>query len=106
MFAYTKEAAAALCEVQQDLLPQNYSLKVYDCYRPQMAVDQFVLWASNPDILMKNEFYPNLTKDVLFPDRYVKYVVVGCILTMLFSYIASNSSHSRGSTIDLTVVAL
>jgi len=86
----TVQAAAALKVIQSNLLPQNYSLKVYDCYRPQMAVDEFVLWANNPDTLMKNEFYPDLNKNQLFPD----------------GYIAANSSHSRGSTVDLTIVPL
>jgi len=86
----TTQAAQALKLIQKTLLAQNMSLKVYDCYRPQMAVDQFVLWSSNPDVLMKNEFYPDLDKDQLFPE----------------GYIAANSSHSRGSTVDLTIVQL
>jgi D-alanyl-D-alanine dipeptidase len=86
----TTQAAAQLSKVQQGLLKMNppFSLKVYDCYRPQMAVDQFVLWSSNPDFLMKDEFYPTLNKSELFPE----------------GYIARNSSHSRGSTMDLTIV--
>jgi len=86
----TNQAAAALKVIQAALLPQNYSLKVYDCYRPQMAVDEFVLWSGDPDLLMKNEFYPELDKDQLFPG----------------GYIAANSSHSRGSTVDLTIITL
>eukprot|EP01118_Nematostelium_gracile_P009528 TRINITY_DN3228_c0_g2_i2.p1 TRINITY_DN3228_c0_g2~~TRINITY_DN3228_c0_g2_i2.p1 ORF type:complete len:242 (-),score=51.24 TRINITY_DN3228_c0_g2_i2:98-823(-) len=86
----TKEAALALASVQKIVLSMDppYSLKVYDCYRPQMAVDQFFLWSQNPDTLMQGEFYPNMTKSVLFPE----------------GYIAKNSSHSRGSTMDLTLV--
>jgi len=86
----TVQAAQALKAIQATLLAQNMSLKVYDCYRPQMAVDEFVLWSSNPDTLMKDEFYPDLDKDQLFPG----------------GYIAANSSHTRGSTVDLTIVPL
>ena len=57
--------------VQNDLLSQNMSLKVYDCYRPVMAVDQFVQWSNNPDVLMQEEFYPELAKNTLFPAGYV-----------------------------------
>jgi D-alanyl-D-alanine dipeptidase len=85
----TKQAADALSRIQQDLLPKNLSLKMWDCYRPQMAVDMFVLWANNSDSLMKQEFYPTLDKSDLFPD-----------------YIAKRSGHSRGSTVDLTLVHL
>lgn len=86
----TTEAATSLKKVQQELQQMNppYSLKVYDCYRPQMSVDQFVLWSDNPNVLMKKEFYPELNKSSLFPQ----------------GYIARQSGHSRGSTIDLTIV--
>jgi zinc D-Ala-D-Ala dipeptidase len=86
----TKEAANALKLVQSDALRLGYTLKVYDCYRPQQAVDEFVSWSYNTmDILMKDEFYPTLEKLELFPD-----------------YIATKSGHSRGSTLDLTLVPL
>ena len=86
----TAEAASELSLVQLDAIQLGYSLKVYDCYRPQMAVDDFVKWANNSlDLLAKEEFYPNLDKLDLFPD-----------------YIATRSGHSRGSTVDLTLVAL
>lgn len=84
----TKEAAIALKEVADDLRKQGYLLKVYDAYRPQMAVDNFVAWAENVnDTRMKKYFYPELDKSVLFPQ----------------GYIAEHSGHSRGSTIDLTL---
>ena len=84
----TKEAALALKNVADDLRQKGYRLKVYDAYRPQSAVDNFVEWAKNiGDTRMKKYFYPELTKDVLFPQ----------------GYIAENSGHSRGSTIDLTL---
>ena len=84
----TREAAAALKEVSDDLTAQGYRLKIYDAYRPQMAVTHFMNWALDPeDVRMKEYFYPELDKDVLFPQ----------------GYIAAHSGHSRGSTVDLTL---
>jgi zinc D-Ala-D-Ala dipeptidase len=86
----TKGAAESLKSVQSNAIQLGYTLKVYDCYRPQQAVDEFVSWSYNTmDILMKEEFYPTLEKPDLFPD-----------------YIATKSGHSRGSTLDLTLVPL
>ncbi|MCO5967545.1 M15 family metallopeptidase [Actinoallomurus soli] len=87
----TRTAAQALHEVQQRLVRRGYSLKVYDCYRPQRAVNDFVAWAEDPKATqMKAEFYPRVDKSRLFAD----------------GYIAEKSGHSRGSTMDLTVVRL
>ncbi|MBI5521216.1 MAG: M15 family metallopeptidase [Desulfarculus sp.] len=87
----TRPAAQALARVQEQLAPLGLALKVYDCYRPQRAVDHFVRWALDVnDTLTKTEFYPTLDKKVLFPQ----------------GYIAERSGHSRGSTVDLTIVAL
>ncbi|MFJ4966964.1 M15 family metallopeptidase [Streptomyces sp. NPDC088729] len=87
----TRPAARALHRAQERLLRRGYSLKVYDCYRPQRAVDQFVRWARDPDDQsMKAEFYPRVDKSRLIPD----------------GYIAEKSGHSRGSTVDLTLVRL
>jgi zinc D-Ala-D-Ala dipeptidase len=87
----TRPAAEALRRAQQEFVAQGYSLKVYDCYRPQRAVNDFVAWANNlVDQRMKVEFYPRVDKTQLFAD----------------GYIAENSGHSRGSTVDLTLVAL
>lgn len=87
----TRSAAAALHRAQARLLRQGYSLKVYDCYRPQRAVDHFVRWAKDPaDQRMKREFYPRVGKERLFED----------------GYIAERSGHSRGSTVDVTLVRL
>ncbi|MFM9373521.1 M15 family metallopeptidase [Streptomyces sp. Da 82-17] len=91
MCILTEPAAEALHEAQSKLLRQGYSLKVYDCYRPQRAVDHFVRWAKDlDDERMKAEFYPQVDKSRLFAD----------------GYIAEKSGHSRGSTVDLTVVKL
>ncbi|MCX4452635.1 M15 family metallopeptidase [Streptomyces sp. NBC_01340] len=87
----TRPAAEALHKAQVTLLHQGYTLKVYDCYRPQRAVDHFVRWAEDlDDQAMKPEFYPRVDKTRLFED----------------GYIAEKSGHSRGSTMDLTIVRL
>lgn len=84
----TKEAAVALQNVQEALRYQNLCLKVYDGYRPQRAVNNFVAWAKDlGDTINKREFYPEVEKQFLFSE----------------GYIASKSGHSRGSTIDLTI---
>jgi D-alanyl-D-alanine dipeptidase len=85
-----RPAAEALAGVQADLKPKGLSLKVYDCYRPARAVASFVAWAKKPDDpAAKAIHYPNLPKSTLVPD-----------------YIASRSGHSRGATLDLTIVKL
>ncbi len=87
----TRPAAEALAQAQDAVLALGYSLKVYDCYRPQTAVDDFVRWAERlHDDRMKAEFYPDVDKSQLFED----------------GYIAARSGHSRGSTVDLTLVDL
>lgn len=87
----TKHAANALKTVVEQLVPMGLTLKVYDCYRPQIAVDAFKRWALQlHDIRMRTEFYPHVDKQNLFKD----------------GYIAANSGHSRGSTVDLTIVPL
>ena len=85
---YTREAAAALKEVSDDVKARGYRLKVYDAYRPQCAVDHFVRWGKDlADSLMKPYFYPEVNKSLLF-ER---------------GYIAEKSGHTRGSAIDLTL---
>ncbi len=84
----TREAAARLKEVSDDLAGKGYRLKIYDAYRPQKSVDHFMRWAKDPaDTRMKAYFYPDLDKSVLIPQ----------------GYIAEHSGHSRGSTVDLTL---
>lgn len=84
----TRPAAEALSRAQDTLRPMGLTLKVYDCYRPQGAVDHFVRWAEDlDDEQMKSEFYPRVEKSRLFED----------------GYIAAKSGHSRGSTVDLTI---
>lgn len=87
----TLQAAMALKKVQQDLAYSNFALKFFDAYRPQQAVDYFVRWANDPDdIRMKAQYYPNVDKDELIPK----------------GFIAAKSSHSRGSTVDVTIISL
>ena len=85
----TIEAARALKAVSSEMIVQGYRLKVFDAYRPACAVKHFVLWGiEDQDLRMKPYFYPDLEKQELF----VK------------GYIAKQSSHSRGSTVDLTLL--
>lgn len=87
----TKAAADSLAKIQAELKKFNLSLKIYDAYRPQRAVDHFVRWAKElADTLTKKEFYPTVDKSRLFVD----------------GYIAEKSGHSRGSTVDLTIVPI
>ena len=87
----TRETAYALQEVNKELLPMGYTIKVFDAYRPQMAVDHFVEWARDlNDVRMQSYFYPEERKANLFAH----------------GYIASRSGHSRGSTVDLTLYDL
>lgn len=85
----TKEAARALKEISNRLNVMGYRIKVFDAYRPAAAVRHFTLWGVDDlDLRMKPFFYPDLEKQELFRK----------------GYIASKSSHSRGSTIDLTLL--
>ncbi len=87
----SKEAAAALKNVQEELQKLGFGLLVYDAYRPQRAVDQFVTWVNDStDIAMKEKYYPNINKKDLIDQQYI----------------AAKSGHSRGSTVDLTIVSL
>ncbi len=87
----TRPAAEALGRVQQELAPFGLGLKLFDAYRPQRAVEHFVRWARDVnDTRMKATFYPDVAKRDLFKK----------------GYIAEKSSHSRGSTVDVTLVPL
>lgn len=85
----TKEATEALIEVQKELKKSNLSLKIYDGYRPQRAVNHFIRWARDlNDTINKSQFYPNVKKKHLFKEQYI----------------ASHSGHSKGSTLDVTII--
>lgn len=84
----TKEATNALKKVSEDLNSKGYRLKIFDAYRPLVAGENFTNWAKDVENNhMKEIFYPDLEKELLFEK----------------GYIAELSSHSRGSTIDLTL---
>lgn len=88
----TLPAALALTKVQKTLQQQSLSLKVFDCYRPQTAVNDFIDWAKEPhDQKMKSSFYPRVDKANFFDQGYIA---------------KERSTHSRGSTVDLTIVRL
>lgn len=85
----TQEAAQALGQASEQLAKQGYALKVYDAYRPAKAVKHFIAWSKDEaDLKMKEHYYPELDKPELFKQ----------------GYLSSRSAHSRGSTIDLTLV--
>jgi len=87
----TKDAANALKKVQDELERLGFGLLVYDAYRPQRATDHFTKWAEDDaDTSTKLEYYPNINKKDLFSK----------------GYISTKSGHSRGSTVDLTIVSL
>ncbi len=84
-------AAEALGKVHEELKEFGLALKVFDCYRPQRAVDHFVSWASDVDDQAKKvQYYPEVEKSRVFK----------------LGYVATKSGHSRGSTVDLTIVEL
>ena len=87
----SSKAALALVGASEDAMKLGCRLKVYDAYRPQTAVEHFKEWAANSsDIRMKRYFYPTVDKSILIPK----------------GYIADRSSHSRGSTVDLTLFSM
>lgn len=87
----TKEAAYALKAVQEELERIGFGLLIYDAYRPQTSSEHFVRWANDEeDTSMKLQYYPNIDKKDLFAQ----------------GYISVKSGHSRGSTVDLTIVSL
>lgn len=87
----TQPAAEALARVSEDLAAFGLGLKVFDGFRPQRAVDHFVRWAADlSDQSTKAQHYPEVEKEHLFRD----------------GYIAERSGHSRGSTVDLTIIDL
>ncbi len=85
----TREAAEALRVASDEFVARGYRIKLFDTYRPQRAVDDFIAWARDlDDVAMKPVFYPDVPKDELF-ER---------------GYIAARSAHSRGSCADMTLL--
>lgn len=87
----TKKATIALNRVQKQLVKKGYGIKVYDGYRPKCAVEHFIRWVNTEENGKTNDFYyPGMTRLEVFQG----------------GFIAKNSSHTRGSTVDLTVIKL
>jgi len=85
----TKPTALALLKVQNELNKKCLCLKVFDCYRPQMTVDEFIRWSKDiHDQKMKSDYYPNVNKADFFK----------------LDYAAERSGHTRGSTVDLKII--
>lgn len=85
----TRQAALALQSVQEHLAVTGLALKVFDAYRPQRAVNYFLQWAkAGDDTRLKQQYYPRINKAELF----------------MLGYLVEHSSHSRGSTVDLTLI--
>ena len=85
----TREAARALKSVANEMNVEGFRLKIFDAYRPTIAVKHFIMWGiEDQDVRMKPYFYPEVAKQDLFSE----------------GYIAKRSSHSRGSTVDLTLL--
>lgn len=83
-----REAAEALARVERRLRQAGQRLRLFDCYRPARAVAHFMRWAADPaDTRTKAAHYPDLDKPQLLGD-----------------YIAPVSGHSRGATLDLTLL--
>ena len=84
----TKEALKALAVAAEDLRKQGYRLLIWDTYRPQKAVDNFVKWINDPNDEGNKTFYPDLKKSDLLAGQYIM----------------EKSGHTRGSTVDLTLI--
>lgn len=85
----TKAVAHALKKASDELQKSNLKLKIFDAYRPKKAVNAFIIWAGEKeDFKTKNKYYPSIEKSILLEERYI----------------ASPSNHSRGSSVDLTIV--
>ena len=85
----TIQAAEALSKVQKELQKDGYSLVIYDAYRPRRAVEHFIQWTKNlSDIQEKTKYYPTISKEDIWK----------------LGYIVDKSGHSRGSTVDVTII--
>ncbi len=85
----TRQAAEALKKVQEELKKDGYELVIYDAYRPQDAVDNFMIWSLDiNDQVRKSQYYPRVDK--------ARIIELG--------YVGERSGHSRGSRVDLTLI--
>jgi len=83
----TRQAAQSIKSVQDKLVPMGLSLKLYDCYRPKKALDDFERWLKTDDNSMKGIFFPDVEKKDMTMSR-------------------QSSGHNRGSSVSLTLVPL
>lgn len=83
----TKECALALQKVQREVIANNWTIVLYDVYRPKKAVAHFIRWGESDDVRQKAQYYPRLNKSQVFN-----------------GYLARKSGHSRGSTVDLSLI--
>jgi len=88
----TKAAALGLQQAQKLAKENGYELVIYDSYRPQKSVDHFIKWSDDPNDpqTKKDHYYPRTNKADAFN----------------LGYIARKSGHTRGSTIDLTIIPI
>ena len=85
------ELAEALQQAKEHAALLGYGLLIWDAYRPQRAVDCFVRWSAQPENnLTKKKHYPHLVREEM----------------LAMGYVATQSSHSRGSAVDLTIYHL
>ena len=85
-----RPAAAALAKVQETVTRDGYGLVMFDCYRPQRAVNHFVRWSEGKGAATKQQYFPDLDQSQLFE----------------LGYIAKRSGHSRGATVDVGLLKL
>ncbi|POF30567.1 M15 family metallopeptidase [Roseibium marinum] len=85
----TQDAARALGRTQSAAVSAGYSLVVFDCYRPQRAVNAMVAWV-NAGKGTDPAYYPNVSRAQLIRQ----------------GYIGAKSSHARGSTVDVALELL
>jgi D-alanyl-D-alanine dipeptidase len=84
-----KQLPSLLKKVQEAVSRDGYTLVIYDAYRPRKAVKDFITWGKNQgEVPMKPLFYPTLERSETFKQ----------------GYISPHSAHSRGSTVDLTLI--
>ena len=84
----TKELVEQLKIINSKARQMGYRLKIWDAYRPQSALDHFMAWKGIEDDKMKSIFYPEYSKNDLFENNFI----------------IEKSAHTRGSTVDLTLV--
>lgn len=86
----TNEAKKALFKASELFSEKGYDLVIYDTYRPTKAVAHFGEWTlrENIDQNMKQYFFPHTNHADSFE----------------LGYLARQSGHSRGSTIDLSII--